>query len=251
MGSRMLTYELSGSGRSRTLTAHLYVSYYFAHRGDWTGSQPGRWKQRFRAHAEATWSRRWELYRDDDNVQVDVRVHEVTPGSVAPNQHWWIAVNSPARPFDEWITRTIYRYRGPLPHSSDLESVGSGLVKLHHDDIECLGEGQRVRRASGTDSPPGELTSQRGTDHEVGHMLGMQHPYCNGGHVDEGDPQSASCYWRPGQTYGRSPLSYSIMGAGNRVFEQDYAWAKNLLRQVEGREYALRQKTTMGAATCG
>ncbi|MFK7989960.1 MAG: hypothetical protein AB8I08_28325 [Sandaracinaceae bacterium] len=42
------------------------------------------------------------------------------------------------------------------------------------------------------------------------------------------------------QIQGRSRYSDSVMGVGRRVEASDYAWAKNLLERVEGREYELR-----------
>lgn len=244
MEGRELTYDLSSEGANRQLlTAMLHVSFHFPHPNDWGSGGMGRWKHEFRVQAERAWSHQWELVSNDGVVRVALRIYEVAPGTVAPNRHWWIAVNSPARSEHEWLTRTIYRCRGPLPHSQ-VRGGGSGLVKVHCNDVDC-GWGH------GT-SPGDALTQQRGTDHEVGHMLGMQHPYCNGGHVDEGDGDSASCYWRPGRHGGRTANSYSMMGLGSRVTRSDYAWAKKLAERVTRRTYVLRQKTHVARPTyCG
>lgn len=247
MGDRLLCYELANEGSQRWLTAHLHVSYHFPHAEGWAPGGRGRWKTNFRAHAEQTWSNRFALFSEgswlssNSVVRVRLRVHEVAPGTVHRTRHWWVAVNSPRRDVREWRTRTIYRANGPLPHS-DIDSAGSGMIKVHARDVEC--------GWLHGDRPGDPATMQRGTDHEIGHMLGMQHPYCNGGHVDEGDTSSASCYWRPGQFQGRSRYSYSLMGVGSRVESADYAWAKNLIEQIEGRRYELRLTREI-AATCG
>lgn len=251
MGGRLLPYEITpGAAGSRMLTAHLHVSYHFPHEEGWAPAGRGRWKNAFRSAAESTWSNKYQLYAEggflssESVVGIALRIHEVRPRSVAANRHWWVAVNAPNRPRNEWLTRVIYRPNATLPHS-DQPVGGSALLKVHAYDVEC--GWTHMPRGEGGDGS----TMQRGTDHEVGHMLGMQHPYCNEGHVDPGDASSASCYWRPGGQDGRSAQSYRLMGIGNVMSPHEFVWAQKLMNQVDGRRYTLRRAPGGGSlATC-
>jgi len=63
---------------------------------------------------------------------------------------------------------------------------------------------------------------QRGTDHEIGHMLGLPHP--NGG------------YGTDSSEYGDNHNERgNVMGIGHVVRQEDYRWATRIMRAANPR----------------
>ena len=201
-----------------TIELEVYYEFGIAYEGDpgWTASEINAWKRAFVHNSEQTWSRKFDLraqiysgdtfleglFRDEPQplptVEVRVKIVEVDPSRGPANRIWKVRVLHD-RPGPQVGVHTRY---SALPDTGD-ERIG--MVMLWQSGVTCA------------DTRYGYI--QSASDHEVGHMLGLWHP--------DGADNSPS-------SYGDTPGERSrIMGFGNRVTRDDYAWAKRIMDLTE------------------
>lgn len=195
------------------LEVTIPVTYRFAAtEATWPESGRTRFKRDFERIAHQSWSRRYVVAHDStwdpQRVEVIVRIAELPNAPAARLWHIWLL---PFR-IPGLATCVSYRYRGQVPEGLEPdgevrwgEHVGDvALAQMTAEDIDCR------------ETLDGFL--QRGTDHEVGHMLGLQHPGCS--------RDDAPCYGRPHEPHRRR----RIMGLGSRVTMGDYHWALRIMQ---------------------
>ena len=189
------------------------VVYRFAANEEtWASSGRERWKRDFERTAAQTWSRRYIVaangFWGPDRVEVRVRVAAEPNARSDLLWHVWVlpwrVAGAP--------TCVSYDHSGSFPQGRDADGTVRwgppfehiALAQISAEDIDCGRQG---------------AYSQRGTDHEVGHMLGLQHPTCVG--------NQRQCYG------GSSEEQRRIMGLGSLVSADDYAWALRIMRRHE------------------
>jgi hypothetical protein len=168
----------------------------------------------FASHVRRTWSNRWLVVTDRiddarDVVRIEVRV-EISQYPGHDDETWHVVVYPQDMLRDEEHgTRCVYELRrnqlndSPATPASLLDKA---VCFVDEQDARCLPSRQNRR------------FRQRPIDHEVGHMLGMVHVSCNA--------NRDACY---GSTDAERER---ILGLGNAVTRDDYAWALNLVRAV-------------------
>lgn len=137
----------------------------------------------------------------------------------------------------EPIERVVcnYHYRGwphdlPRPVQRGGELQNAAVCFLRESSVRC------------TPTPGDPGYTQRGGDHEVGHMLGMLHP---GGICSQ-----SACYGTAGAQRNR------IMGAGHEVTVSDYGFAMAIMHheshaRVGQRIWSLEpDRRSVGISTC-
>lgn len=254
LNRRFLRYEVvrtNDSWRQLRITLPVRYRWAFEYAGLWTEPRKTAFKQRFRRNIDATWSRRFRLTNDSSLSVVRVEVIVTIDERVrATSDELWhvlvypegavgdgdVASVVPAG-FDEPIERIVcsYHYRGyphdiprPIHGAEELRDVGACF--LREDSVRC------------TPTPGNRRYTQRGGDHEVGHMLGTQHP---GGICSE-----HACYGTTNAQRNR------IMGAGHQVTAADYAFALAIMHQDSNARVGQRiwrleaDGRTAGVSTC-
>ncbi len=220
---RYLEYHVRRT-RPRSWTLQIVVNvvyrWAFDYAGKWDEARKARFRSAFARNASRTWSRRYSVWNGDpaDGGSVGVEVHiDVVEKPHHPNDTWQVLVY-PERPdrtldapegFDEQPQpiRCAPRFSGwphdlprPVRPSDEVRRVG--MCFLFERSVEIA----RVL--------PDDPHVQRASDHEVGHMLGLDHP---GGICSED------------RCYGRGETRHRIMGMGMEVTHDDYAFAPRIM----------------------
>lgn len=216
--ARLLRYEVRRADPHWwVLTVTIPVTYRFA-ADQRTWPEPGRvlFKREFEAFASETWSRRHIVFSDQfaNPIRTEVHVRVVEDATAAAPYLWHVWALPWAIP--DAPTCVSYDFDGAFPIGRrDDGTVEYGervqdiaLAQISVDDIDCS-----TAHLGGSGVP--RMYLQRGTDHEVGHMLGLQHPRCNG--------NQRICYGSgPGERR-------SVMGHGSEVRPEDYIWAQRIM----------------------
>jgi hypothetical protein len=210
---RNLMAELEPAPGLMRLTVILLVRYEFVihekNDPDWTDTEKEAWKQDFKQAAERTWSRKWYIEGTPvtgkgagDLVEVVLSIREIPEAELQTQQQ-----RNAWRDFLH-----TFRVFHACEHNVKIKSttIGYKLVQVRQDRVEV-----HATKGGG---------SQRQTDHEVGHLLGLKHPIC------EGDEQW--CYGEAG-----TPEGESVMGLGMTVSPRDYEVFADVMRQIKTDRY--------------
>ena len=207
--SKHLTARLSHRGAQWVLCVYVAVEFYFSVSDaarlkgakNWTESEMEEWKNAFIKSGEATFSYRWSLQallKDKASLQgpllVDVEVVIVE-----------VDTSEMTRTKDVY---KVFVIRQPLEGGLDGEGISRPEMKLS--------EGHTGLHK--TPHAP-EWLLQRGSDHEIGHALGMVHPRCK-----END---LYCYGDPKEESGQD-----LMGMGQSVSAKDYLVFAEILEEI-------------------
>ncbi len=214
---RRLHYALvRPPSRSWRLDVTLSVQFVFALEWSgevWSEARKQAFESAFIRNARRMWSNRFDVVGDRHRVTVRL---DVVNRFKAANETWIVNVYPRELRRDQRsAVRCDYDFNGWLhggPRGPDGGIIDASGPMLRHAAVCYLGE----ESVSVTQTADSEFR-QRGSDHEVGHMLGMQHPLCN-------DPRNRRCYGDSFQERRR------IMGSGMSMSSLDYAWALNLMR---------------------
>jgi hypothetical protein len=213
--SKHLTARLSHRGAQWVLIVYVAVEFYFSvsdaakSKGarDWTESEMEEWKNAFIKSGEATFSYRWSLQarvagdkaplRGPLLVDVEVVIVEADTSGTRTGHVFNVLVT-----------------RQPLEGGLEGQGVNRPQIDLSEGHIGL----HRTPHAP-------ELLVQRGSDHEIGHALGMVHPRCK-----ESD---LYCYGDPKEESGQD-----LMGMGQQVSDRDYRVFAEILEEIApGRQW--------------
>jgi hypothetical protein len=215
------------------LTVTLPIRYVFAFEPLWTQPRKTTFMRTFETNGGRAWSRRHLLRQNGILTTTHCQVHvEVMERNVVPNQQWHVLVLPPESVHAR--AHVNYDHSGTLPREVEggPQYTHIAFAQLQERDLGCNWDHIRAGEAHLTR----EL--QRGGDHEIGHMLGMQHPLCNTDRTPDG---GRSCYGDPGTT-----TAGSIMGRGSWVSRRDYHWAKRIVELDTGYTWELIQDNWRG-----
>jgi hypothetical protein len=208
--SRHLTAQLSHRGAQWVLCVYIEVEFIFdvsyaaqlKGAKDWTEDEEEAWKEAFIKSGEATFSYRYSLQalvsRGDVSlrgpllVDVEVAIVEVDPSKMTHT----------GDVFKVFVTRE------PLQGAREMEGTSRPEIQVTEGHIGM----------HKTSHAPDWLL-QKGTDHEIGHALGMAHPRCK--------ETELYCYGDPNDASGQD-----LMGMGQRVSERDYEVFAKILEEI-------------------